>query len=181
MSRAPEYKVWRGMHRRCFNKNDAKYHSYGGRGITIDPRWLGPDGFLNFLADVGTRPSVEHSLDRKNNDGPYSKENCRWTTRKVQGSNKQNTVHLTYKGETLHLAEWSRRLGLDPETIAMRLSRGWSAERALTTPARHRTITYDGETRSLAEWARLLGMPFGVLRYRINFWGLDRAMMSAPP
>ena len=83
------YVSWHGAVQRCTDPGSKAWPYYGGRGITMTPRWLGPGGFGNFLADMGERPKGR-SLDRKNNDGPYSPENCRWATRSQQQQNKSS-------------------------------------------------------------------------------------------
>jgi hypothetical protein len=88
--RHPLYKIWSSMKERCFTATHQKYADYGGRGITVCERWVGPDGFPNFLADMGERPSG-YTLDRLDNDGPYSPENCRWVTSKRQNRNQRRT------------------------------------------------------------------------------------------
>lgn len=88
-SGAPEYNSWRGMIDRCYLPSGANYHLYGGRDITVCDRWR--DSFSNFLEDMGSRPSPNHSIDREDGDKGYSKENCRWATASVQSSNRRPT------------------------------------------------------------------------------------------
>lgn len=126
-----EDSIWQSMRARCRNPNNPSYHRYGGRGITVCERW---ESFALFLADMGPRPSPEHSLDRIDNDGPYSPENCRWATRTTQNRNTRRNHRLTHDGRTLAIVEWAELLGLHAVTIHLRLKRGWSVERTLSTP-----------------------------------------------
>ena len=80
------YHAWEGMKARCYNKNYPKYDRWGGRGIKVCDRWL--ESFENFLADMGEPPGKEYSVDRKDNNGNYEPNNCRWATDDEQQQNR---------------------------------------------------------------------------------------------
>lgn len=82
-----EHRAWGAMLARCYNPCGKDYRDYGGRGITVCPRWR--ESFQTFLDDMGLKPSAELSLDRKDNDGPYAPGNCRWATRSEQRRNQR--------------------------------------------------------------------------------------------
>lgn len=140
ITKTPEFVAWRNMIARCHDPRDRGYHRYGDRGIAVCDRWRGEDGFANFLADMGSRPSAAHSLERRDNEKGYDKDNCEWATWPVQCRNRRSNRMVTHNGETLCVTEWAERLGIDPKLLLCRLLRGWSHERALTTPvnAKHR-------------------------------------------
>lgn len=122
------------MVKRCTNPKQQSYRYYGGKGVTVCDRWLA--GFENFLADMGERPDGM-TLDRyPNASGNYEPGNCRWATPRMQQSNTSANVLLEFNGETKHISEWARSLGTHRETLVGRLRRGWSVERALTTPVK---------------------------------------------
>lgn len=105
MSRTPTYESWLAIFKRCTDPTELAYPKYGGRGITVCERW---GKFENFLADMGVRPA-RTSIERKDNDGPYSPENCCWATRAEQARNTQRTIRVTIDGETLCLTDWAAR------------------------------------------------------------------------
>ena len=128
-----EYHIWLSMNQRCSNPNVVQYDRYGGRGIKVCNRWK--NSFELFLQDMGKRPKG-HSIERKNNDGNYCPSNCIWATYKTQGRNKVNNHRLTFRGETKNISEWAEVIGINQSTLLFRIRRGWSIEKALTTPLR---------------------------------------------
>lgn len=134
LSDTPEYRCWASMLARCRNPATVSFKYYGARGICVCDRW--ERSFVAFLEDMGRKPSPEHSIDRINSDGNYEPGNCRWALPDVQARNKRGLRLITFRGETLCLADWASRIGLKPMTIAQRLKMGWSVEQALTAPLR---------------------------------------------
>ena len=126
-----EYMSWTGAKGRCHNEQDAKYEYYGGRGISVCKRW---DTFEQFLKDMGNRPTQKHSIDRIDNDGDYTPENCRWATMKEQCRNRRSNHLLTYDGETLCITEWEEKMGVSRGLIRGRVFAGWGIEDAITRP-----------------------------------------------
>jgi len=134
-TKTPEYGIWKTMKSRCGNRNTQSYVNYGGRGITVCDRWK--NSFEAFLLDMGERPSRAHSIDRRDGTKGYSPDNCRWATPMEQAANSTKPRVLTMNGVSDSIAGWARRTGLTSATIDLRLrNRGWSVERALTTPRR---------------------------------------------
>lgn len=131
MSNTRVYRIWAGMIERCsptaFGKSRNNYYL---RGIEVCDRWK---KFENFLQDMGI-PNDEHSLDRINGNGNYEVENCRWATIKEQNNNTENNVWLEIKGERKTIAQWAETVDIKSNTIVHRLKRGWSPEKAVTSP-----------------------------------------------
>lgn len=131
--RSPEHRVWSNMCNRCHNPNNPKYPRYGGRGISVCERWL---DFANFLADMGLRPSAQHTIERKNNNGDYEPGNCCWATWKQQARNTSRCLYLEFAGKRQTATEWSAETGIGYPLLLWRIHKGWGTERALTTPVR---------------------------------------------
>ncbi len=132
--KTPEYLAWRHMKHRCDNPADKGFADYGGRGIRVCRRWH--QSFPTFLADMGLRPSPLHQLDRINNDGHYTPNNCRWATKQEQMNNTRRNRRLTWQGRTQTMIQWAREQRMPWPALQRRLNAGWSVEKALTHPLR---------------------------------------------
>lgn len=108
----PEHYVWRTMMYRCYNPKAASYAHYGARGIKVCKRW---HDYATFFADMGKRPSAEHSLDRIRVDGDYKPSNCRWATRSEQQKNKTSTRVYTDGSFIGTLVECAHYVGISKE------------------------------------------------------------------
>jgi hypothetical protein len=126
-SGTPVYGVWYGMMRRCYERKHKDYSRYGARGIAVCARWR---DFTNFYADMGG-PPAGLTIERLDNDGPYSPENCEWASRAKQGANTSQVRHVTIDGERMTLRAAAEKRGLKPDTVYMRVHRGLSIEEAL--------------------------------------------------
>jgi len=126
----PTYETWKGMMKRCYNENHIAFRHYGGRGIKVCEKW---HKYINFKNDMGTKPD-NLSIDRIDNDGNYTPDNCRWATMKEQSYNRRNNKRLTYKGMTKTLYQWAESVDMDPHTFTNRIRNGWSIEKALFHP-----------------------------------------------
>lgn len=122
--------AWGQMISRCYDPNNHKYKSYGGRGIRVCDRWICR---RLFIEDMGERPDGM-TLNRIDNDGDYSPENCEWATYKEQSQNRRDNRRITFEGKTQCLTEWARQYGLNRTTLRRRLDSGWIIENALKTP-----------------------------------------------
>lgn len=133
-SKTPIYAVWNAMLGRCLNPSNLQYPDYGGRGITLCDRWR---LFENFYEDMGDAPFKGASIDRKDNEKGYSKENCRWATRTEQNNNQRTNVRYAFNGKVLTLPEWSTETGIGFATLRSRIYLyEWPIEKALTTPVK---------------------------------------------
>ena len=118
---------WSMMRGRCLNPKHRGYKNYGGRGITLCDEWLDKQVFLRWALKNGYQPHL--TLDRKDVNGPYSPENCRWTTTRIQNQNKRSNKILTHDGVSLCVAQWARRLGISPHTLSSRIKANMPEEK----------------------------------------------------
>lgn len=134
LSGVPEFIVWKGMKQRCDGVNGKSFQRYGGRGIRYCPEWT---DFGAFYADMGPRPSREHSLERLDNDGNYEPGNCEWATRSEQRNNtSQGLAIMTLGDRSQSMKKWADELGANYSALRKRRQQGWSDYEALTRPYR---------------------------------------------
>nr|DAM47652.1 MAG TPA: PVL ORF-50-like family [Caudoviricetes sp.] len=166
------YNIYRHMIQRCHNETDKAYKDYGARGIYVCDEWRGENGFINFMNwAFANGYTDELSIDRKDNDGPYSPENCRWVTMAVQANNRRNTIYITYNGEMHSISEWAIIYNIPYATLYDRyVNKHWTAEQALITPVGnniHLVSNSFGETHTIEEWSRITGINYKTLYNRV--------------
>lgn len=187
----PEYKAWLHMRERCRNPNHRIYKHYGGRGITIDPRW---DSFDNFLQDIGPRPSSDHSLDRIDNDLGYSPNNCRWATKSEQNKNRRKFERgparpkiekvgekkpYLYDGTYYDINGLCELSKIPKKVMESRLHKNHQdVKTAVETPYGY---LYLGAYRSIREIADITLFDFNLLRTRLNKYGWDLEKALSTP
>ena len=132
LSRTKIYQTWQSMKDRCSNPHHLAYKYYGGRGITVCERWK--NSFVDFLEDVGDKPSPKHSIDRIDNNGNYEPGNVKWSTRTEQQNNSRSSVFITFNDISDTISGWARRTGISRNAINGRIIHGWPIEKALTEP-----------------------------------------------
>jgi len=131
------YRCWQAMKARCYQLNNWKYSDYHGRGICVCDEWIHDYiAFRNWALNNGYSDNL--TLDRIDNNGNYCPENCRWATARQQSNNTRRNHYVEYNGERRTISEWADHLGMPYNTLNQRFWRGWSAEKALTTPLKSR-------------------------------------------
>lgn len=131
------YLIWCNMKNRCYNPKVDSYVDYGGRGIKVCPEWNEFIPFMEWSYANGydeKKSSRELSLDRKDTNGDYCPENCKWSTIIEQANNKRSNHILEYRGEKKTVAEWAREFDIPYKTLVQRIYRGWSIEKAFEAP-----------------------------------------------
>lgn len=130
------YRTWTNMHVRCSNDNDAWYERYGGRGIVVCAAWADFRAFAVWALAAGY--ATDKQIDRLDNDGPYSPENCRWVTPSENANNRSSNTILVAFGEEKTMTEWARdtRCAVVLAALRSRIWTGWDHEEAITEPSR---------------------------------------------
>ena len=124
------YRIWSNMKTRCYNEHSSDYIRYGARGIKVCEEWSNFIFFKDWALNNGYLDCF--TLDRKDNNGNYCPENCRWVSRQKQSNNTRRNVFITYKGKTKTIAQWAEIIGLPYSVLYTRLYKlNWSIDRAL--------------------------------------------------
>jgi hypothetical protein len=126
-----EYHIWENMRQRCRNPKASHYERYGGRGIKICERW---DDYSLFFADMGPCPCDKHSLDRIDNEGDYTPDNCRWATQTEQMRNSTRIKLVQVGGVKMPVSHAIKQSNVSPQTFYRRIADGWPVEKALAEP-----------------------------------------------
>lgn len=132
------YRTWIGIRKRCLNENDARYPDYGARGITVSDAWVSDfKAFRDWSLANGYADGLQ--IDRIDGSGPYSPNNCRWTTSQGNNRNRRNNHRITAFGETKSAVEWTEdaRCTIGCTSLLWRLKNGWPPERAITQQSRY--------------------------------------------
>lgn len=125
----------KGKSSRCYNEKEYHYPDWGGRGIKICPEWNNDFfSFQKWALSNGYKDSL--SIDRIDNDGDYSPDNCRWATPKEQSNNRCDNHYVTYKGTTYTITQLSELFGIQKSTLRFRIVHGWSIEDAVERPVK---------------------------------------------
>jgi hypothetical protein len=135
----PEYRMWNTMLERCYNPNSSDAKDYRDRGIRVFPPWRKSFvAYRDYIRTVlGPRPGPGFSIDRIDNNGHYEPGNLRWADWKTQNRNSRWNHRVTAFGQSLCIAEWAEKTGLNQGTLWNRLVRNlWPPERALSTPVK---------------------------------------------
>ena len=137
LERTRIYRIWNGMMIRCYNPKSNRYNRYGGRGITVCDEWKNDvKAFYDWAMANGYQDHL--TIERKDNDGPYSPENCTWATMKEQLNHTSRNHMVTVSGVTKTVTQWVEDNGIAISTVYSRLQRGWTIERAVTEPSKTR-------------------------------------------
>lgn len=168
LSSHPLFQTWYDMYRRCNRPTRKDYHHYGGRGIKLCDAWMPPaeQGFVRFLEDMSSSYSEGLEIDRIEVDGDYCPENCRWTTRAVNCSNRRSyfvNLKLQHNGETICLTEASKVSGIPNRILWDRMFKlGWSYAEAISKPLKFKRywVVKDDLVLNLQDFCKFVGVSY---------------------
>lgn len=172
-----ERAIWHQMIRRCHNPMTHEWAKYGGRGIAVCDAWR--SDYRVFIADMGRRPSPQHSIDRIDNNKGYEPGNCRWATRIEQGRNRRDNRLVTIDGITKCATEWALDNGIPPKNVWRRVTKGWTIERAVTVAGDPRYVNkkkIDNETVNRIRLLFSQGLRVSEIARRVG--GVDHSQVS---
>lgn len=175
----PEHFAWGNMVQRCTNPKNPMYKYYGARGISVCERWR--TSFEAFLADMGSRPSDQHSIERREVNGNYEPGNCYWATVDVQANNRRNNIFYEFEGKSLTAAEIARLTLIPVVTLRKRLEGGATVVEAIDkTRWNNSTYVHEGREGTLNEWSIWTGMPYHRLYKRLHVlkWSLEKTLAT---
>ncbi len=174
-----EYNCWQTMIARCHRKTASGYPGYGAKGIVVCDRWR--HSFENFYADMGDKPGKNYSIDRIDNRGKYSPENCRWASIEQQNGNKSNVHFVEVGGAMMPIAKAAVVTGQNANALYTRYARG---ERGNDLFVRRREenimVDLNGETIPLKDAAKKIGIVYGTLYYRYKKGDRGTALFRKP-
>jgi hypothetical protein len=169
MRYTPEYQAWINMRRRCDAGPDTReYAYYGAKGITVCERWL--NSFEAFYEDMGPRPSPDHSIDRRENDKGYYKNNCRWATWEEQQNNRSNNSVNTVDGVVYSsIAKLAREKNISEATVKARIyKQNMSVEEAVSKGTNRYSLMVNGESKSVNELSEITNKTSATIRYHLR-------------
>lgn len=160
-----EYQIWHRLRAMCEDPNSPEFHRAGALGKHFSSRW---QEFAAFLMDLGPQPTDDHGVYRIDPNGDFVPSNCHWALKTEQV--RDGARLLTYKGETLPLSAWARRVGINKATLDHRITEGWTVEDALERPVRDapepQLLTLHGKTQTHTQWAAELELSASTIRQR---------------
>lgn len=175
--KSPIYHIWSCMKDRCNNPHNISYKNYGGRGIRVSAEWM---NFENFHNDMIATYLKGLTLERKDNNGDYCKENCVWADNETQANNNRRNNIITYGGTSGTLANMAKIWGFDYVVVQSRLYKGWDITKAIEAPATtYNTYSLNGETLPLIDFCKRYNQPYSRVQKRLEKgWELEKALTT---
>lgn len=181
-----EYHIWSGMKGRCLNPKNDRFASYGGAGVSIHPPWIAH--FTAFLADVGPRPSMDHSLDRIDPRGNYEPGNVRWATRSEQQQNRRDQYRVV-NGIERRTRDIANQAGLSKSAILSRIRAGYIGAQILSGPHQgmpregvtkkpRKTFVVNGKTYTIAQLSAETGIKTSTIRNRLHRGKIEEGLTA---